>query len=379
MLGSSTVGAALDGGSQQAPILEGDVNNNSAARNPIVVDNGVSMTDAGSPYGNVNIGQPQARTAMDDAMLNVMLQQMQNPPAAAGPGIRLDDFGNPIKGGAVNGGDEEFSPHQMYPERTLYQMRASADASRIQEEALPASRQQNSSGPLFLPQSEVDNENARLLARFPAPDSTNQSPVLLTTEGQRRQSILGGTSGIISIGDNPRAVSTEPFYEWRMQEQVTKYAPIIDSMAGKYGVDADLVKAIMYVETTHGWYDAWAAPFDANKSILPMNVRSDDWAGLGYSREDLKVPQINIEAGVRIIKGITEQLDDPNVRKVATFYNSLAKDQVTNYGARVEAVYTSKPWNDPALTDSRNARQNFRQQYRSGNYSNPIFDQFFKK
>ncbi|WP_374581710.1 NBR1-Ig-like domain-containing protein [Pseudoduganella sp.] len=197
----------------------------------------------------------------------------------------------------------------------------------------------------------------------------------LGTEGERRQSILNGTHGTIRIAENPGASADEPFYEWRMQEQVTKYSGLIDERSAKYGVDPNLVKAIMYMETTHGWYDSWVAPFQKNTSILPMNVRPDTWAGLGYSREDLKNPATNIEAGIRIIKGIADRLDNPSVRGVATLYNSLAKDKVSDYGARVQAIYDSKPWSDPSLLQMRNARQSFREQYRGGQHSHPTYNQ----
>ena len=72
--------------------------NYSAVGNPVVADTGAPVSDVGASYGDVNLGQPKARTAMDDAMLNVMLQQMQSPVGAAGPRIVLDDFGNPVAG-----------------------------------------------------------------------------------------------------------------------------------------------------------------------------------------------------------------------------------------------------------------------------------------
>lgn len=160
---------------------------------------------------------------------------------------------------------------------------------------------------------------------------------------------------------------------------MTKYAGLIDAKSAQYGVDSNLVKAIMYMETTHGWYDSWVSPFEKNTSILPMNVRPDTWSGLGYSRDDLKNPQTNIEAGIRIIKGITERLENPSVRSVATLYNSLAKDKVSDYGARVQAIYDSKPWNDSSFLQMRNARDSFRSQYRGGQYSHPTYNQLLDK
>lgn len=226
--------------------------------------------------------------------------------------------------------------------------------------------------------NELRRETNRVASSAKQNQAANSTP-LLTIEAQRRQSIIDGTPGIIRITENPKASAAEPFYEWKMQEQVTKYSGIIDAKSAELGVDPSLVKAIAYMETTHGWYDSWVAPFDKNSSILPMNVRSDTWGGLGYSREDLKNPEINIEAGIKIIKGITERLENPSVRSVATLYNSLAKDQVTAYGARVDAIYNSKPWNDPSLSQMKDARQSYREQYRAGQYSHPTYNQLLNK
>ncbi len=38
-----------------------------------------------------------------------------------------------------------------------------------------------------------------------------------------------------------------------------------------------------YMETTHGYYDAIPALFNKNKSILPMNVRSNYWKDIGFT------------------------------------------------------------------------------------------------
>jgi hypothetical protein len=45
-----------------------------------------------------------------------------------------------------------------------------------------------------------------------------------------------------------------------------------------------------------------------------------------------------------LIRRIVERLEEPTVSKVASLYNSLAKDQVTDYGARVADVYRTKAW-----------------------------------
>ena len=116
-------------------------------------------------------------------------------------------------------------------------------------------------------------------------------------------------------------------------------------MAKEKGVDANLVKAIMYMETTHGYYDAILELFNKNKSILPMNINVDYWGSTFGSREELKNPEKNIEAGVEIVDRIKKLLPaNASVEEIATLYNNINAKKVSEYGARVKAIYDEKPW-----------------------------------
>ena len=116
-------------------------------------------------------------------------------------------------------------------------------------------------------------------------------------------------------------------------------------MAKEKGVDSNLVKAIMYMETTHGYYDAILELFNKNKSILPMNINVDYWGSTFGSREELKNPEKNIEAGVEIVDRIKKLLPaNASVEEIATLYNNINAKKVSEYGARVKAIYDEKPW-----------------------------------
>lgn len=116
-------------------------------------------------------------------------------------------------------------------------------------------------------------------------------------------------------------------------------------MAKEKGVDANLVKAIMYMETTHGYYDAILELFNKNKSILPMNINVKYWGNTFGSREELKNPEKNIEAGVEIVDRIKKLLPaNASVEGIATLYNNINAKKVSEYGARVKAIYDEKPW-----------------------------------
>ena len=122
-LGSS-IADSIGRGSQQTEVLGATFAEDMAARkaaNPIlgwqsqnmdrplqVADSGQFMTDAGSPYGDVNFGEPVKPNATSDAVFNVLVDGMQNPRPAVGPRIVLDDFGNPMSIGQGQDADIQY-------------------------------------------------------------------------------------------------------------------------------------------------------------------------------------------------------------------------------------------------------------------------------
>ena len=102
----------------------------------------------------------------------------------------------------------------------------------------------------------------------------------------------------------------------------------------------------MYVETTHGWYDTIPDLMGVNKSILPMNVNVQYWGDtFSVTRKSLHDPFTNIITGASIIRGIQQNLPpNSSVPEVATLYNNLRALKVSDYGARVEHVYSTRPW-----------------------------------
>lgn len=105
----------------------------------------------------------------------------------------------------------------------------------------------------------------------------------VTREITRKESIIHNIPIIFRVSRNPDADDSTPLRELRPMSTVSKYKAIIEAEALALGLDSDLIKAVMYMETTHGYYDKLIELFDKNKSILPMNVRSDHWRELGYS------------------------------------------------------------------------------------------------
>lgn len=132
-----------------------------------------------------------------------------------------------------------------------------------------------------------------------------------------------------------------PTYVMPLFSEVSDNDMIIREEAKDAGVDADLVKAIIYVETTQGWYDRY---YPYNKSVRPMNIQSEYWKDLGYSREELETPRLNIRAGIDLIKRIQKQIPNASVSVIATLYNDLNAKYINDYGARVDVIMKGKPW-----------------------------------
>lgn len=97
--------------------------------------------------------------------------------------------------------------------------------------------------------------------------------------------IAGDLQGcLFKVSPNEKADGSEPIYEIAAFSEVGRHSANIDRVARELGLDADLLRSIIYIETTHGYYDAPLALFDANKSLLPMNVNVQYWGDVFGSR-----------------------------------------------------------------------------------------------
>jgi hypothetical protein len=168
----------------------------------------------------------------------------------------------------------------------------------------------------------------------------SDTPFINDRDGRKR-SIVENTPAIFQIVANQNAMGAAPFYEWEAQSEVGKWCGMIVNLAMKYRIDPDLINAIMYMETTHGWYDKINP---ARHTILPMNIHYQYWRELGVTKEMLECPYYNVEFGAIILSRIKDRLLDPTVEKIGSIYNFLGAEKVTDYGARIHALYWKKPW-----------------------------------
>ena len=147
------------------------------------------------------------------------------------------------------------------------------------------------------------------------------------------------------VTPNGKADGSEPIYELSAFSLVNRYSATISTVAKDKGLDPDLISAMIYMETTHGYYDAPLSLFGRNKSSLPMNINVDYWGGAFGSRKELEIPDKNISAGAEMLKRIIARLPKGSgVEQIATLYNNINASTVSNYGARVKKIYETRPW-----------------------------------
>jgi RHS repeat-associated protein len=150
-----------------------------------------------------------------------------------------------------------------------------------------------------------------------------------------------------SLNLNYSANGSKPWNEFHTQSTVNDYGTAISIAAGRYAINPNLIKAIMYMETTHGWYDTPLSWFNANKSILPMNINIAYWGNTFGSRAILEDPEKNIMQGAKMIHRIQINMREPySIRQFATLYNNINATKVNDYGARVENIYYEQTWNE---------------------------------
>jgi hypothetical protein len=165
------------------------------------------------------------------------------------------------------------------------------------------------------------------------------SPALKYLE-ERKKSVVLNEAAEFVIED--RVVNTaEPISELSGFDEVGANEAHIETSADRWGLDSNLVRAIIYMETTHGWYDRLSP---RKKSIRPMNVHSEFWKGLGIDEIGLKDAGRNIDAGCLILSRIRNRIRDDSIRKVASIYNFLGAERVTDYGGRVEQIFRERLW-----------------------------------
>lgn len=159
---------------------------------------------------------------------------------------------------------------------------------------------------------------------------------------------------LFNVSDNGKASGDAPWYESPAFSTVDKYGAFIDVVAFEKNVPGRLIRAILFMEETHGYYDEPLNWFGKNKSIRPMNINVEYWGDTFGTREQMQDPLSNIRAGGEMLRRIIRNLPSgASVEKIATLYNNINAKTVNDYGMRVKKIHEEKPWTErfPDLPD----------------------------
>jgi hypothetical protein len=144
----------------------------------------------------------------------------------------------------------------------------------------------------------------------------------------RRLMILLNVFCTFNVADNPAARAyPDPVWSLHFTEEVSANTVFIEDEARRLSLDPDFVKAIVWLETTHGWYDRAKKEPD---TIRPMNVHRSAWKEMSYPGKgtlNFNDVQDNIRAGVYILSELWKRVEQPSIERVATLYNSLGADR----------------------------------------------------
>ncbi len=173
------------------------------------------------------------------------------------------------------------------------------------------------------------------------------TPIPVVSDSDGRAACIKANGGcLFEVKNNPDADGDMPFYEASHAPEIAKYDVMIEAAGKEFQVDPDLIRAIMYMETTHGYYDKLRPLIGGeNKSILPMNVNVAYWGDFAGDRDGLADPMTNIRAGARMLRAIINNLPkNAPISHIASLYNSHRAERVSNYGARVARIFDEKLW-----------------------------------
>ena len=188
---------------------------------------------------------------------------------------------------------------------------------------------------------------------------------ILSKKEDREKSIIKNTPAIFNIEGyesgivgNVKNFLKRNFVTPNIFNEVANNENLISIYAEKYNIDSDLVKAVIFLETTHRYYDRlYDTPFKQSietlageqKSFLPMNINYGYWKELidkmDYTKEQIKNdPSANLDVGCLLLKRIIVKIQNPTIEKIGTLYNALAKEQISNYGKNLQIYYDDKSW-----------------------------------
>lgn len=154
------------------------------------------------------------------------------------------------------------------------------------------------------------------LRRGTLKEATSEA-VIAARGRERRDMIVTSSPVLFLVSDNFGAIAyPAPWYSRRSQQQVTRHSAEIELAASRHDLDPEYLKSVVWIESTHGWYDSLTRLIQKPKTILPMNIYAEYWKGLGIARSDLESPKINIDTGAYLVSQLTKRINPPSPERL---------------------------------------------------------------
>ncbi|NQV79939.1 MAG: hypothetical protein HQ495_05250 [Alphaproteobacteria bacterium] len=173
------------------------------------------------------------------------------------------------------------------------------------------------------------------------------SPPVVNIARDRIDNILGNKPARFEIADNPSARPAIVGSHIKGRDAVLENDRIIKEEAESEGIDPNLLRAIMYVENARGWlHDAAAEGIGLTpSSALPMNINASLWGRLVGDGADLMDPRENIRAAARLLRRISDRIEDATPEKIASIWHFAGAERVDDFGALVGLAMREQHWN----------------------------------
>jgi hypothetical protein len=181
-------------------------------------------------------------------------------------------------------------------------------------------------------------------------DRAKGRTVTVCMEEARIFAIRNNLPAIFKVSPSRRGSGAAPFHRKHNigAEAVRKHDEAIVRESARFGVDPDLVRAIMYIENADGdraGLDRAKQFIGQANTLLPMNINPIIWDGVGGVRgEQFKNPELNIRAGVALIKAIQDRIDKPTPAKIGSVWQFAGKENVSDNGNKIERAMLEQLW-----------------------------------
>ncbi len=211
----------------------------------------------------------------------------------------------------------------------------------------------------------------------------------------RIASINAGTPAQFRIDDSAPAerglrdfLGDQAQWDERGRVAVNQNDEAIRRHAADTGIDADLLRAVVFMENARGYYGRltdpvreqvpewlrqglteardFTRPYSGERalidllrkpgSVLPANINPDLWHTAGLDRRTAYEPERNIEAAATVLRGLIDRTPDPTPAKIASMWHFTGSENVDHFGELVGQAYRDKPWQDPAGPEAADRR-----------------------